>query len=304
MEANVPSKVVASVLAAGIMGGVGPVHSARSAYGQQSPGASRSSSPAPRLGDPKLPPDEDQAKTALEKSPRHAEWVDVKRAEGPSIRAFIVYPERKSKAPVVIVIHEIFGLSDWVRGTTDQLAKEGFVAVAPDLISGMGPGGGGTDSLPGRDDVTKLIRSLSPEEADARIGAVREYALRLPASNGRSATIGFCWGGFRSFGYAALQPALNAAIVYYGAAPAPGTLGSLKAPVLGLYAGDDSRINATIEATAAELARLGRTYERETFEGAGHGFLRAQTGRDGANMKATQKAWPRTIAFLKKYLEP
>ncbi len=264
--------------------------------------ASPSPSPSPRPRDPNLAPAEEQAKAVLDASPRHGEWVDVKRASGPPIRAFVVYPERKDKAPVVIVIHEIFGLSDWVRSVADQLAKEGFIAVAPDLISGMGPNGGGSDSVASRDDVVKLIRGLDPAEADARVDAVRDDALKLPAASGKSATIGFCWGGGRSFGYAASHPALNAAVVYYGTAPEGEALAALKVPVLGLYGGDDARVTSTVEPTAATLAKLGRTYEREIYDGAGHGFLRNQWGRD-ANATAAAKAWPRTVAFLRQHLE-
>jgi carboxymethylenebutenolidase len=261
-------------------------------------------SPAPAMRDENLPPGEEQAKAALEKSPRHGEWVDVKLPSGGApIRTWVVYPERKDKAGVVIVIHEIFGLSDWIRGVADQLAREGFIAVAPDLISGLGPNGGGTDSVPSRDDVTKLVRALTPEHATARLNAVRDYAVKLPAANGKSATIGFCWGGGRSFAYAASQPALNAAVVYYGTAPEAADLARIKAPVLGNYGGDDARVNATVGPAEAEMKKLGKTYEPHIYEGAGHGFLRQQDGRDGANLKATQQAWPRTVAFLKKYLK-
>ena len=251
--------------------------------------------------DQKLPPGEEQAKSALETSPRHGEYVDIEvPGAKDKIRTWIVYPERKDKAPVVIVIHEIFGLSDWIRGVADQLAAEGFIAVAPDLISGLGPEGGGTESIQSRDDVVKLIRGLSPEEATKRINAVRAAAVKLPAANGKSATIGFCWGGSRSFHYACVQPELNAAVVYYGSSPDSKDLPSIRASVLGLYGGDDARVNATIEPAAAEMKKLGKVYEVEVYEGAGHGFLRAQGGRE-ANLKATQKAWPRTIEFLRKH---
>src|SRR5215210_2708664 len=261
-------------------------------------------SPAPAMRDESLPPGEEQAKAALEKSPRHGEWVDVKLPSGGTpIRTWVVYPERKDKAGVVIVIHEIYGLSDWIRGVADQLAREGFIAVAPDLIFGLGPNGGGTDSVPSRDDVTKLVRALSPEDATARLNAVRDYAVKLPAANGKTATIGFCWGGGRSFAYAASQPALNAAVVYYGTAPEAADLAKIKAPVLGNYGGDDARVNATVGPAEAEMKKLGKTYEPHIYEGAGHGFLRQQDGREGANLKATQQAWPRTVAFLKKYLK-
>jgi len=252
--------------------------------------------------DESLPPSERQARSALEKSPRHGEYADVKTSSG-SVRAWVVYPERKDKAGVVIVIHEIYGLSDWIRGVADQLAREGFIAVAPDLISGHGPGGGGTDSAGSRDDVVKLIRGLTAEEVTARLNAVREWAIKLPAANGKTATIGFCWGGGKSFDYAAAQPGLNAAVVYYGVSPAAADLAKVKAAVLGLYGGDDARVDATIPPAEAEMKKLGKTYEPHLYEGAGHGFLRAQEDRDGANARATQQAWPRTIAFLKERLK-
>jgi carboxymethylenebutenolidase len=268
------------------------------------PQAAAAPAPAPAPRDENLPPGEQQAKAALEKSPRHGEWVDIKLPSGGTpIRAWVVYPERKDKAGVVIIIHEIYGLSDWIRGVADQLAKEGFIAVAPDLISGLGPNGGGTDSVASRDDVTKLVRGLTPEDATARLNAVRDYAVKLPAANGKSATIGFCWGGGRSFSYAATQPGLNAAVVYYGTSPEAADLAKIKAPVLGNYGSDDARVNATVGPAEAEMKKLGKTYEPNTYEGAGHGFLRQQDGRDGANLKATQQAWPRTVAFLKQNLK-
>jgi carboxymethylenebutenolidase len=260
--------------------------------------------PTPVPSNPNLPPADDAAKGRLSASPRHGEWVDVKVAGSPSpIRTWVVYPERKDKAGVVIVIHEIFGLTDWIRGVADQLAREGFIAVAPDLISGLGPGGGGTDSVPARDDVVKLVRALTPEEATRRLDAVRQYAVALPAANGRSATIGYCWGGARSFAYAGTQPGLNAAVVYYGTSPDAAALATVKAPVQGHYGGDDARVNATIAPAEAEMKKLGKVFEPHVYDGAGHGFLRQQSGREGANYKATQAAWPRTVAFLRAHLD-
>jgi len=251
-----------------------------------------------------LPASEAGAKQVLETSPRHGEWADVKMPDGGTpIRTWIAYPERKDKAPVVLLVHEIFGLTPWIRAVADQLAKDGFIAVAPDLLSGKGPGGGGTEATSSRDEVVGLVRALKPEEVKARLDAVREHALKLPAASGKSATIGFCWGGAQSFAYAAAQPALDAAVVYYGTSPETATLASIEAPVLGLYGGDDARVNTTIEPASAEMKKLGRTYETEIYEGAGHGFLRDQEGREGANRKAAEQAWPRTVAFLKKNLE-
>jgi len=253
--------------------------------------------------DPNLPAGEENAKDALNTSPRHGELIDVPMSGGPAIRTWISYPERKDKAGVVLVIHEVYGLSDWVRGVADQLAREGFIAVVPDLISGMGPGGGGTDSVASRDDVVKLVRGLTPEEIKRRLDAVRAWALALPAAKGKYATIGFCWGGGQSFVYAASDPEPKGSVVYYGTSPDSLTLTRIKAPVIGFYGGDDERVDATIEPAQKALKKLGKSYEPHVYAGAGHGFLRAQSQRDGANLKATQQAWPATIAFLKKHLE-
>jgi len=259
--------------------------------------ASASAAPTP------LPPPEDSALAALDRSPRHGEWVDIEYAGQAPLRTWIVYPERKDRAGVVLVIHEVFGLTDWIRSVADRLAAEGFIAVAPDLISGLGPGGGGTDSTASRDDAVKLVRLLAPEESAARISTVRDWAVKLPSANGKLATIGFCWGGGRSFAYAAAQPALNAAIVYYGTSPEAADLARVTAPVLGLYGGDDARVVSTVGPAEAEMKKLGKTFETHIYEGAGHGFLRAQEDRAGANLKAVQSAWPRTVAFLREHLK-
>jgi len=248
-----------------------------------------------------FPPGEENARAALDKSPRHGEWVNIYYDGKTFLRTWIVYPERKDRAPVVLMIHEIFGLSDWMRSVADQLAKEGFIAVAPDLISGFGPNGGGTASVSSRDSVVMLIRNLSPEEADKRLDFVRSFAIRLPSANGECATVGFCWGGGRSFDYACNRPGLKSAIVYYGTSPDSIDLAKLNVPVLGLYGGDDARVGATVEPASLQLKRLGKTFEYEMFDGAGHGFLRAQSERDGANLRATEKAWPKMLAFLRKY---
>jgi carboxymethylenebutenolidase len=247
-----------------------------------------------------LPPGEKGAKAVLEKSPRHGEWVEVAvtGAKTP-LRSYIVYPERKDKAPVVIVIHEIFGESDWIRSVTDQLAADGFIAIAPDMLSGHGKDGGGTDTFASRDDVVKAIRDLKPEEVTADVNAVRAYGAKLPASSGKTATIGFCWGGGQSFAYAASQPDLSAAVVYYGTPPAPEALAKVACPVLGLYGGNDARVTSTVEPTAAAMKKLGKPYTPHVYDGAGHGFLRAQDGANGANQKAADQAWPATIEFLR-----
>jgi len=254
--------------------------------------------------DERLPAGEENAAEVLEHSPRHGEYVDIALPDGgPPLRTWVVYPEKSQKAGVVLIIHEIFGVSPWIRSLADQIAREGYIAVAPDLISGLGPGGGGTDSTKSRDEVVGLVRALTPEMTRARLDAATAWAVRQPAANGKIATMGFCWGGARSFEYAASQPALKAAVVYYGTSPDSATLLQVKAPVLGLYGGDDARVNATIDPAKKALKALRRSYDPTIFAGAGHGFLRQQSGREGANARAAQQAWPKTLAFLAKYLK-
>ncbi|MDB5302815.1 MAG: Dienelactone hydrolase-related enzyme, partial [Phycisphaerales bacterium] len=180
---------------------------------------------------------------------------------------------------------------------TDQLAADGFIAIAPDMLSGHGKDGGGTDTFASRDDVTKAILGLTPEEVTADLNAVRDYGSKLPASSGKTATIGFCWGGGQSFAYAAAQPDLSAAVVYYGAPPANDALGKIACPVLGLYGGNDARITSTVDPTVAAMKKLGKPYTPHVYDGAGHGFLRAQDKE--ANKKAAGQAWPATIEFLR-----
>lgn len=256
---------------------------------------------------PNLPPSGDNAAAdaieQLKSSPRHGEWVDIKGSDGTPIKSFVVFPERRDKAPVVIVIHEIFGLSDWVRGVADQLAKDGFIAIAPDFLSGHGPNKGGSQEL-GSQGSTAEIRNVTPADTVRILNDVRDYAMKLTASNGKTATIGFCWGGGTSFNYALQQPALNAAVSYYGPMPAdPAAYDKAKAPILGLYGGNDARVNGNIPVAQAELKKRNVTYDPHTFEGAGHGFLRQQAGSQNApgNMKATEQAWPLTLEFLRKH---
>ncbi len=263
--------------------------------------APTAASPATR--DPKLPPGEDTALDALNHTPRHGEYVDIAVPGDVTLRAWVSYPERPDKAGVVILIHEIFGLSDWIRGVADQFAAEGFIAVVPDLVTGLGPNGGGTESAASRDSVVAMVRRITPEMGTRRLDAVRAWAVKEPAANGRVGTVGFCWGGGRSFAYAAAPGTLDAAVVYYGTSPDSAAVTQLHAPVLGFYGGDDARVNATIPPAERVAKAAKKSYEAVVLEGAGHGFLRQQTGRDGANLRATQKAWPRTVAFLREKLK-
>jgi carboxymethylenebutenolidase len=255
-------------------------------------------------GGPKIPASAKTAPDALKNSPRHGEWVDVPLpGTDVKIHTWVVYPERKDKAPVVLVIHEIFGMSDWVRAVADQLAAAGFIAVAPDMLSGMGPNGGGTESMSDGNSVGRAIMKMSADDQASRLNAVRDYALSLPAATDKSASIGFCWGGGVSFGYATVQPKLNAAVVYYGVPPDKTALAKIACPVLGLYGQDDARVTSTVDTTTKAMAELKKEYTPHIFDGAGHGFLRQQDARDGANLKASQQAWTLTIAFLNKSLQ-
>jgi carboxymethylenebutenolidase len=254
-----------------------------------------------------IPPANEGAAAALSKSSRHGEWVDIAMDDGTKIKSFVVYPERKDKAPVVLVIHEIFGMSDWVRSVADQLAAEGFIAVAPDFLSGMGPNGGGTESL--GDQVGQTIRKITPELQAKRLDAVREYAIKLPSATGKSGSVGFCWGGSASFSYATRQPALNAAVAFYGTAPMTNNvpdktlLEKIQCPVLGLYGGSDNRVTSTVDATDKAMTELKKNYVHHVYDGAGHGFMRQQNAADSPNHKAAEQGWAEAIAFLKKNLE-
>jgi len=211
-----------------------------------------------------------------------------------------VYPERSSKAPVVVVVHEIFGLSSWIRGVADQLAADGFIAIAPDLLT--------MKNLPeGPDSVVAplaqtAIRTLDPAWVQKQLDAVAQYGMSLPAAQKKYGIVGFCWGGGVSFAHAVHSPSLGASVVYYGVSPKTTDLPSVRAPVLGLYGGNDARVDATIPPADSALRALGRIYVPTIYNGAGHGFLRQQTGMDGANMAATRQAWPATIAWFRKYL--
>lgn len=286
---------------------------------------------APVLG----PEGQDWAKQRLAKSPRHQEWVKIKyrpvgAAAEREVSAFVVYPEVKGKATSVLVIHEIFGMSDWVQSHTDQLAEAGYVAIAPDLLSGMGSNGGGTSEIRATDSnaVGKAIRDLPAAQITADLDAVADYVTKLPAANGKLAVTGYCWGGTQSFRYATNNLKLKAAFVFYGSAPdTKDDLARIKAPVYGFYAGNDARINATVPKTIELMKDLGKKYDTVTYDGAGHGFMRAgdapqpkapeakgdkeadeKAGADyqkaltayKANKKAGDEAWIRWKAILVK----
>ncbi|MEO7725048.1 MAG: dienelactone hydrolase family protein [Chthoniobacterales bacterium] len=239
------------------------------------------------------------AKERLNKSPRHSEWVDLKSGDR-TVKTFVVYPEVKAKAPVVLVIHEIFGLTDWAKSLADELAAAGYIAVAPDLLSAPGKD---TSSYPGQDAAIKAISALPDAQVMADMDAAAEFAAKLPAGNGVLTVTGFCWGGGKSFAYANHNPKLKAAYVFYG--PGPQTAeeaAKIACPVYGFYAEDDARIGATLLKTKEIMQAAGKTFEPETYPGAGHGFMRAGEEPDAkeANRKAHDAAWARWKTLLKK----
>jgi carboxymethylenebutenolidase len=221
---------------------------------------------------------QDWAKTRLDESPRHHEYVALKHGSR-TVQAFVVYPEVKAKTPAVILIHEIFGLSDWAREMADELAAQGFIVVAPDLLTGFGPNGGGSSEFPSQDATIKAVSGLDPDVVTADLDAAADYARHLPAANGKIAVVGFCWGGGKSFAFATHRKDLSAAFVFYG--PGPDDVSRIVAPVYGFYAGNDARIGATVPATIAAMKAAGKRYDPVTYQGAGHGFMRA--GEDPGN---------------------
>jgi carboxymethylenebutenolidase len=280
---------------------------------------------------------QDWAKNKLAQSPRHHEWVKVKNGNR-EVNSFVVYPESKKKATAVVVIHEIFGMSDWVQQLTDELAEAGYIAIAPDLLSGMGPNGGGTTEIAatGSNAVGQAIRALPPDQIAGDLNAVADYVAALPGANGKVAAGGFCWGGSTTFFFATRRPTLKAAFVFYGSAPQNNAQGQpyavdktavakIGAPVYGFYGENDMRIDATVPPTTEAMKEVGKKYDPVTYAGAGHGFMRAgepnnpppaapaagadeaalKKGADAltaynANRKARDDAWVRWKAILAK----
>jgi carboxymethylenebutenolidase len=240
------------------------------------------------------------AKARLEASPRHHEYVALHHGSR-TLQAFVVYPEVKEKATTVILIHEIMGLTDWAKEMADELAAQGFIVVAPDLLSGFGPNGGGTSEFASQDAAVKAVSALDADGVNADLDAAADYARKIPAANGKVATVGFCWGGGKSFAFAAHRKDLTAAFVFYG--PGPADVSAITAPVYGFYGGNDARIGATVPATTDAMKAAGKKYEPVTYDGAGHGFMRA--GEDPGNTvpgnkTAREEGLARLVALLKK----
>ena len=243
---------------------------------------------------------QDWAKEKLAKSPRHQEWVTVKH-DGRAVDTFVVYPESKDKRPVVLIIHEIFGMSDWVQDLADQVAEAGYIAVAPDLLSGMGPNGGRSSSFE-QGKTNEAVSKLNPDQVTADLNAAADYGVKLPASNGKLFVGGFCWGGGQTFRFATNRGDLAAAFVFYGPPPEKDAMARIKAPVYGFFAGNDARIGAMIPDAITNMKAAGKTFEPVTYDGAGHGFMRAGEAPDAndANKKARADSWERWKSLLAK----
>jgi carboxymethylenebutenolidase len=246
-------------------------------------------------------PAQDWAKAKLEKSSRHQEWVKVRHGSR-EVQCFVVYPEVKDKAMAVVMIHEIFGLTDWAREMADELAAEGYIVIAPDLLSGSVTNGGTEELIKSGGNVGKAIQALPPAQITADLASAVDYVKQLPSCNGKVAVAGFCWGGGQPFRFATNNKNLRAAFVFYGTPPSEGDMAKINCPVYGNYAGNDARVTATVPKTIEQMKAAGKTYEPVTYDGAGHGFMRAGEAPDAndANKKARDVAFQRTVELLKK----
>jgi carboxymethylenebutenolidase len=248
-----------------------------------------------------LPAGGAEAAARVAASPRRAEWRIVKVGPTDSVISWVVYPQSTTRAPVVVVLHENMGLNVWTRAVADQLAADGFIAIAPDLISIRRTGDLKAEWAP--DAGRAAIQSLTEDQVRASLKAVGAFGLTLPNAGPKYGIVGFCWGGQRSFGHAVYSPTLGASVVYYGNTPSQAQMDSIRAPVLGLYGGNDARITAAVPATDSAMKARGKVFESHVFPGAAHGFLRAQDpGAGGANFDAAKAAWPLTVAWFRKHL--
>lgn len=245
---------------------------------------------------------QDWAKKRLDDSPRHQEWVELKNGNR-TVKAFVVYPEVKEKATVVVLIHEIMGLTDWVMSVADQLAEKGYIAITPDFLSGMAPNGGRTVDFPDVGKVREVISMLPSEQVMGDLDAAVAYGAKLPASNGKVAVGGFCWGGTQTFLFATHSKSIVAAFPFYGSGPTDAAaIAKITVPVYGFYGGNDARVNATIPESERLMKAAGKQYEPVLYEGAGHGFMRSgeQPDAQEVNRKGRDAAWKRWLELLSK----
>lgn len=237
----------------------------------------------------------------LSESPRHHEWVSLSHGER-EFEAFVVYPETREKAKAVIVIHENRGLNDWARLFADKLAGEGYLVIAPDLISNTVEGKKRTTDFENSDMAREAIYELDPQQVTADLNAAFEYIKNDPASTGEVAVTGFCWGGSQTFRYATNNSEITSAHLFYGTGPDDASaISKISAPVYGYYGGNDNRVNSTIEKTENLMREAGKTYKYEIYDNAGHAFMRSghQPDAEEGNKKAHDKAWERLLELLK-----
>lgn len=246
-------------------------------------------------------PAQDWARARLEKSPRHQEWVTLKSG-GRNLQCFVVYPEVKDKVTAIVMIHEIFGLSDWAREMADELAAAGYIVVAPDLLSGAGPNGGGSDSFTNQNAVIKAVSMLPPGQVTEDLNAAADYAAKIDSANGKVVVAGFCWGGGQAFRFVTNDKNMKAAFVFYGTHPKANDMAKINCPVYGFYGENDARVTATVPAAAEAMRAAGKIYEPVIYTGAGHGFMRAGEAPDTnlANKRARQDAFERWMDLMKK----
>jgi carboxymethylenebutenolidase len=240
------------------------------------------------------------ARESVDKSPRHREWVQIKYGNR-VVDAFVAYPERKDKAPVIVVVHTINGFIDWIESAADQLAAEGYIAIAPDLLSQMAPNGGRSTGFE-TGKANEAMSKLDKDQVTADLNATADYALKLPSASGKLSVVGFCWGGNESFRFATNRADLKAAYVFYGTPPAAADMAKIKAPVFAFYGGNDNRVTSTMAAATENMKAAGKSFEPVVYDGAGHGFM--QSGEDpagpDANKKARTDSWVRWKDLLKK----
>lgn len=247
-----------------------------------------------------IAPAQDWAKKKLDASNRHQEWVTVKNGSR-DVKCFVVYPERKDKAPVIVLIHEIMGMTDWVESLADEFAEAGYIAIAPDLLSGMGPNGGRTDSFADLQHIREAISGLPASQVVGDLSAACDYAKALPSANGKLAVAGFCWGGGQSFNFATARQDLSFAFVFYGTPPPASSMEAIRCPVYGFYGGMDNRVSSTVPKAESDMTAAHKKYEPVIFDGAGHGFMRMGEQPDPAepNKAARDKAWKKILSVYK-----
>lgn len=242
-----------------------------------------------------------QGDARLESTPRHDEWVTIESAGRP-LHAYVVYPQVSRKAGAVMVIHENRGLTDWVRKVADEIAELGYIAIAPDMLSGSAPNGGRTSDFATSDAAREAISKLPPAQVREDLARTAAYVRTLPAANGKLAVAGFCWGGARAWEAANSIDNLSAAFVFYGTGPSTDEgVSGIEAPVFGFYGGDDARVNATIDATQAVARRHDVRFEPVIYPGAGHAYMRLgeESGATEANRDAREQSWARWKELLR-----